>query len=181
MIVISTPSTPGCDRTNEHWRKGEWQRRRTSSWGWSRVRGTGGGRLRTCRLARALSFDFCRFTLMGALSLGWFVKISVLEIYLTLWSTLSDYFLPPEGAVQASLTIIIIVIIIIIYNERDIIISSIIANHFFPSEGAVQAGLVPPGRRRERRRRGRSVILQNKQKQKDNIFSKFSKDDLSRL
>ena len=63
---------------------------------------------------------------MGALSLGWFVTISVLEIYLTLWSTLSDYFLPPEGAVQASLTIIIIVIIIIIYNEQDIIIVIII-------------------------------------------------------
>ena len=63
---------------------------------------------------------------MGALSLGWFVKISVLEIYLTLWSTLSDYFLPPEGVVQASLTIIIIVIIIIIYNEQDIIIIIII-------------------------------------------------------
>merc|ERR1712192_178243 len=41
--------TPGYDRTNERWRRVEWQRRRTSSWAWSRARGTGGGRLRTCR------------------------------------------------------------------------------------------------------------------------------------
>ena len=49
MLLISILSTSGYDRTNERWRKVEWQKRRTSSWEWSRARGIGGGRLKTCR------------------------------------------------------------------------------------------------------------------------------------
>ena len=50
MLLILILSTSGYDQTNERWRKVGWQKRRTSSWEWSRARGTEGGRLRTCRL-----------------------------------------------------------------------------------------------------------------------------------